>query len=55
MRAGRAVVAFDSTVTAPAEFVRELTRLTGFTAKIVGGPPAEAQTAGSDGEAEPRP
>jgi copper chaperone CopZ len=33
--AGSAIVTFDPDVTSPAEFIGELTRLTGFTAEIV--------------------
>ena len=33
--AGSATVTFDPNVTSPTEFLRELTRLTGFTAEIV--------------------
>ncbi len=32
---GRATVTFDPNVTSPTEFIRELTRLTGFTAEVV--------------------
>ena len=32
---GSATVTFDPNVTSPTEFIRELTRLTGFTAEIV--------------------
>ncbi len=32
---GSAVVTFDPTATSPAEFIGELTRLTGFTAEVV--------------------
>jgi copper chaperone CopZ len=33
--AGSAIVTFDPDVTSPAEFIGELTRLTGFTAEVV--------------------
>ncbi len=33
--AGSATVTFDPNVTSPTEFIRELTRLTGFTAEVV--------------------
>ena len=32
---GSAIVTFDPNVTSPAEFIGELTRLTGFTAEVV--------------------
>ncbi len=33
--AGSAIVTFDPEVTSPAEFIGELTRLTGFTAEVM--------------------
>ena len=32
--AGRATVAYDPAVTSPAEFIKELERMTGFTAEV---------------------
>ena len=46
--AGSAIVTFDPDVTSPAEFIGELTRLTGFTAEVMEMTDADS-TSTSDG------